>query len=130
MAVSKSSLSAGELIYTVLKSNPEVSARVLKVYPVVDESEATLPYIVYRRVQFDKGPVKGQRGPDTAYIEVECYTKDYTEGVELAEAVRDALDGRQYSFAGLVMRACDLTDSSEDWAGDAYVQSMTFACRM
>lgn len=129
MAASKSSLSAGELIYAILKTDPEVSKRAAKVYPVV-EDEATLPYIVYRRKQFDKGPVKGQRGNDTVYIEVQCFTKDYTESVELAEAVRDALDAQVFRHEDLVMRACDLTDSYEDWVDDAFVQSLTFTCKM
>lgn len=129
MAVSKSSLSAGELIYAVLAEDPEVSKRVNKVYPVIDD-EAELPYIIYRRTQLEKSPVKSERGADTVTIEVQCFTKDYADGVELAEAVRDALDGMQINHEGLVMRACDLVDSAEDWADDAYVQSLAFACKM
>lgn len=129
MGVSKSSLSAGELIRAVLIENSEVSARVNKVYPVV-EDKAELPYIVYRRARFRKEQVKNRRGPDTVEIEIQCYTQDYTEGVELAEAVRDALDGVQITHEGLVMRACDLADSEETWIDDAYVQELIFNCQM
>ncbi len=38
MAVSRSSLSAGEIIRAVLVEDPEVSARTGKVYPVVEDS--------------------------------------------------------------------------------------------
>ena len=92
MAVSKSSLSAGEIIRAILIEDSEVMARAKKVFPVVEDS-AELPYIVYRRTQLVQTPVKGQRGADTVGIEILCYTAGYTEGVELAEAVRDALDG-------------------------------------
>ena len=129
MAVSKSSLSAGELIRAVLIENEEVATRASKVYPVV-EDKAELPYIVYRRAQLEKGLVKNQRGNDTVAIEIQCYTKDYTEGVELAEAVRDALDGVQIEHEGLVMRSCDLADSEETWIDDAYVQCLVFNCKM
>ena len=94
MAVSKSSLSAGEIIRAVLTSDPEVTARAKKVYPVVEDT-AELPYVVYRRTQLEQGQVKGRRGNDNVTIEVLCYTKGYTEGVELAEAVRDAWTTRQ-----------------------------------
>jgi hypothetical protein len=79
MAVSRSSLSAGEIIRAVLVEDPEVSARTGKVYPVVEDS-AELPYIVYRRTQLEQAQVKGQRGADTVGIEVLCYTQHYTEG--------------------------------------------------
>lgn len=125
MAVGKSSLSAGEIIRAVLMSDSEVMARAKKVFPVVEDT-AELPYIVYRRTQLEQEPVKGRRGADTVGIEILCYTKGYTEGVELAEAVRDALDGKQGEADGLAMRSCYLTDSEEAWQDDAYVQQLMF----
>lgn len=129
MAVSKSSLSAGEIIRAVLTSDPEVTARAKKVYPVVEDT-AELPYIVYRRTQLEQGQVKGRRGNDNVTIEVLCYTKGYTEGVELAEAVRDALDNKTAESDGLVMRSCYLTDSEEAWQDDAYLQVLVFNVKM
>ena len=129
MAVSKSSLSAGEIIRAVLTSDPEVTARAKKVYPVVEDT-AELPYVVYRRTQLEQGQVKGRRGNDNVTIEVLCYTKGYTEGVELAEAVRDALDNKTAESDGLVMRSCYLTDSEEAWQDDAYLQVLVFNAKM
>ena len=129
MAVSKSSLSAGEIIRAVLTSDPEVTARAKKVYPVVEDT-AELPYVVYRRAQLEQGQVKGRRGNDNVTIEVLCYTKGYTEGVELAEAVRDALDNKTAESDGLVMRSCYLTDSEEAWQDDAYLQVLVFNVKM
>lgn len=129
MAVSKSSLSAGEIIRAVLTEDPEVAARTGKVYPVV-EDKADLPYIVYRRTQLEQGKVKGQRGNDSVTIEILCYTEGYTEGVELAEAVRDALDGKSAESDGLVMRSCHLEDSEEAWQDDAYLQVLVFNVKM
>lgn len=125
MGVSKSSLSAGEIIRDILVNNAEVAARAKKVFPVVEDS-AELPYIVYRRTQLEQEPAKGRRGADTVGIEILCYTQHYTEGVELAEAVRDALDGAQGEKEGLVMRSCYLADSEEAWQDDAYVQQLVF----
>ncbi len=129
MAVSKSSLSAGEIIRAVLTEDPEVAARAKKVYPVVEDS-AELPYIVYRRTQLEQGEVKGKRGNDTVTIEVLCYTEGYTEGVELAEAVRDALDNKTAESDGLIMRSCYLKDSEETWQDDAYLQVLVFNVKM
>lgn len=125
MAVSKTSLSAGEIIRTILANDAEVTTRANKIYPVV-EDRADLPYIVYRRTQLKQDPIKNGRGADTVGIEILCYTKQYTEGVELAEAVREALDGVQGESDGLVMRSCYLEDSEEAWQDDAYVQQLVF----
>lgn len=125
MAVGKSILSAGEIIRAVLMSDSEVMARAKKVFPVVEDT-AELPYIVYRRTQLEQEPVKGRRGADTVGIEILCYAKGYTEGVELAEAVRDALDGKQGEADGMAMRSCYLMDSEEAWQDDAYVQQLVF----
>lgn len=125
MAVSKTSLSAGEIIRAILANDAEVTTRANKIYPVV-EDRADLPYIVYRRTQLKQDPTKNGRGADTVGIEILCYTKQYTEGVELAEAVRDALDGAHGEADGLVMRSCYLEDSEEAWQDDAYVQQLVF----
>lgn len=125
MAVSKSSLSAGEIIRAMLIADSEVMAHTSKVFPVV-EDKAELPYIVYRRTQLEQTPTKAGHGADTVGIEILCYTAGYTEGVELAEAVRSALDNRQGETDGLAMRSCYLTDSEEAWQDDAYVQQLVF----
>lgn len=125
MAVSKTSLSAGEIIRGILIADPEVMQRAKKVYPVVEDT-AELPYIVYRRTQLEQNPVKGRTGADTVGIEILCYTEHYTEGVELAEAVRAALDDVQGESDGLVMRSCYLSDSEEGWQDDAFVQQLVF----
>lgn len=118
-------MSAGEIIRSILMADDEVAARIKKIFPVVSDS-AELPYIVYRRAQLEQTPVKTGRGADTVGIEVLCYTEHYTEGVELAEAVRNALDGAQGEAGGLVMRSCYLADSEESWQDDAYIQQLMF----
>ena len=57
MAVSKTSLSAGEIIRAILANDAEVTTRANKIYPVV-EDRADLPHIVYRRTQLKQDPPK------------------------------------------------------------------------
>lgn len=129
MGANKTSLSAGEIIREILNSDPEVAARTNKIFPVAVDN-ADLPYVLYRRVQLEQVPVKDRRGADTVGIEIMCYTAQYTEGVELAEAVRAALDGRQAELDGLRMRSCFLSDSEEAWQDDAYVQQLIFTVKI
>ena len=126
MAANKTSLSAGSIIRDMLLKDAEVKKRTNKVFPVATDT-AVLPYILYRRASMEQNPTKaGYPGADTVAIEVVCYTEKYADGVELAEAVRAALDGKQGEKDGLVIRSCILTDSEEGYDSDAYAQQLVF----
>lgn len=127
--MSKSSISVGEIVRHVLMEDIQVSSRVRKIFPVVVDN-ATLPYIVYRRSSMTQDPAKQERGADTVMMQIICYTKDYQSGVELAETVRDALDGKWAEHEGLRMRSCTLTDCQESWVDNAYVQNLIFTIKL
>lgn len=130
MAISKTSLSAGAVIRDILLSNEEVKQRTNKVFPIVID-KAQLPYILYRRAALSHNPSKqGTPGADTVTMEVVCYTAKYVEGVELAEAVRGALDYASAESGGVQMRSCTLADSEEGYEDDAFVQSMIFTIKI
>ena len=126
----KSSLSAGEFIYSILTSDQTVSGLVTKVFPVVVDS-ATLPYVAYRRASLDHNPTKaGLPGADTINIDVYCYAATYSASVTLAEAVREALDYNSTEVNGMRMRSCYLTNASEGYEDDAFVQMLTFTIKI
>lgn len=127
----KSFLSAGEIIRKILSQDEAVKALgTTKVYPLV-VSEAVLPYVVYYRTGMSRTAVKGLAGADTVAMDVMCFAADYTASVELAEAVREALDGVNYADDdGYVMRSCQLVDSSESYNGEAYVQTLSFEIKI
>lgn len=130
MAVPKTSLSAGAVIRAVLLEDAEVAARTNKVFPVVADS-AELPYILYRRASLSPNPQKsGQPGADEIQVEVICFTERYGEGVELAEAVRAALDMVSAEHEGMHMRSCYLLESEEAYQNDAFVQQLVFSIKM
>jgi hypothetical protein len=113
----------------MLLNCPAVAARTNKVFPVVTD-EAKLPYILYRRASMEQIPVKSAAGADTVRIEVLCFTEKYAEGVELAEAVRSALDQQQAETDGLRIRSCTYIDGEESWQDDAYVQELDFSVKL
>lgn len=130
MAQRKTSLSAGAVIRSILLSDEEVKKRANKVFPIVID-QAQLPYILYRRAALQHNPTKaGMPGADTVTMEVVCYTAQYAEGVELAEAVRSALDYRQVESGGVTMRSCTLADSEEGFEDDAFVQQLVFQVKI
>lgn len=126
MMTTKTSLSAGAVIREILLGDEDVKQRANKIFPVVT-GKAELPYILYRRAALQHNPTKArQPGADTVTMEVFCYTASYADGVELAEAVRKALDYAQGEKDGLIMRSCTLVDSEEDFTDDAFVQCLSF----
>lgn len=126
-AAAPTSLSAGAVIRSLLLADEAVAAKARKVFPVAIDTSAELPYVLYRRAALEPTPQKnGQPGNDAALIEVVCFAATYAASVELAEAVRAALDFATGEAAGLRLRACHLTDSDEDWRDDAFVQRLVF----
>lgn len=122
------------MLYALLNGDAELMAKVTKVFPVVTDN-ATLPYIAYRRTGISRTPVKGG-GADTVSMEVGCFADTYAGSVELAEAVRELLDGAQHvvvdSDGGgtMVLRSCFLSDGNETYEGDAFCQTLIFDMKL
>ena len=126
----KSSLSAGELIRATLLEDAEVCAATTRIFPVKAE-DATLPYILYRRAELEVSPQKsGKPGSEKLQIELDCCSQGYEEGLKLAETVRSALDFVSTENDGLQMRACPLSNASEEYQGDIFMQKLIFTIKI
>ena len=126
----KSSLSAGELIRATLLEDAEVCAATTRIFPVKAE-DATLPYILYRRAELEVSPQKsGKPGSEKLQIELDCCSQGYEEGLKLAETVRSALDFVSTENDGLQMRACLLSNASEEYQGDIFMQKLIFTIKI
>ena len=133
MAVSKhTSLSVGRLLRSLLLESEGVRKRSNgKIFPVrIPVDPAELPYIAYMRTGVTYEPDKGDDYADTAQVAVSCYSADYESGVELAESVRDVLDGAEGYNDEMAMRSCTLVNADETWEGDAFVQNLVFEIRI
>lgn len=102
-----------------------VDKRVSKIFPLVVD-DAKLPYILYRRAGFTQQGVKTHvKTPDVVEIEIACFAATYSESVEIAELVREALDyGSTQAYRG-----CFLVDASEHFVDDTFVQNLRFEVR-
>lgn len=125
-----SSLSAGELIRATLLEDAEVCAATTRIFPVKAE-DATLPYILYRRAELEVSPQKsGKPGSEKLQIELDCCSQGYEEGLKLAETVRSVLDFVSTENDGLQMRACYLSNASEEYQGDIFMQKLIFTIKI
>lgn len=130
------SLSVGLLVRDLLISDERVAAIATKIYPVVAEANAQLPYVCYRRANYERQVAKGPgQGADAVAVEFLCYDKTYAGSIALAEAVRACLDHQSAVYDDgeghkLAARSIDLEGSEEGWMDDAYAQSLVFTVRV
>ena len=123
----RTALSAGIIIRDILANSETVGTD--KIYPVVSDN-ATTPYIVYRRISAQSVPTRAASGADAVTVEILCMDPDYSGSVELAEAVRAALEYAELERGGLTMRGCMLEDSEELWQDDTFIQRLIFRVRI
>lgn len=89
------------------------------------------PYVVFRRSGLVETAVKGTRGADTVTIELLCVCPEHEQSLELAEAVRDALDGTEITTDdGYTIRSCRLTAAQEYAEDDNFIQQLIFTVKI
>lgn len=126
--MSVSSISIGKVIRGILASNGDLKKKTTKIFPVVT-STANLPYISYRLTGLQGIPTKTYSNADVVTVEVLCFADTYEHSVELAELVRNALDGAQGEYSGVRMRSCMLSGAEDAWENDAYIERLVFTIR-
>ncbi len=103
----------------------EIGVPVQAVYGATPDLVPDGPLIAFRRTGLSTGYTKAAANSE-ATVEVWIYHPDYVAGVELAERVRAAIEGRSGKTGGLILTRATLADASEDFTGDKYVQILTF----
>ena len=132
MQNSKSIISCAALIAEVLGDAIRDEKVSVMAYPVIAPEKAVCPYVVYRRAKIMTRPDKSGSHADTALVEVLCCGSTYAQSVEVAEFVRKSLDGVQSvsDDGSLSMRSCTLSDATEGWESQTFIQKLTFTVRM
>lgn len=128
-------LSAGLLIRELLTGDPEVMKKAKKVFPVVTDEAATLPYLAYRQVDNEEARVKGHLGSELTTVEIVCYAEHYGEAVAMSEAVRNALDNKSAHYEDeegnyLDAKAIHFAGAEDTWADDAFSKDMLFTIKI
>lgn len=92
-----------------------------KVFPLVATPKTTFPFVVYRRISYQPRSTKDYLG-ERVGIEINVAAEKYEEGVTIANAIADALQGRETPL----IERIDMTNASEIFLQDTFVQSMQF----
>lgn len=132
--VKRTSLSAGLAVYSLLKE--ALGDRVTKIYPVVSDENAEMPFVVYRRTGIRSENVKGSTAFDSSTLEVSVFSKDYGQGVELTERIRAALEHttirctKERDGFDMTVGCTRMTDCEESWDADCFRQDLTVECKI
>ena len=96
-------MTVGKAIFYLLDNSTDLTAIVgTRIYPEVAQQDAPLPYVVYNISNNEPSDTKREPSKlDTANIEVNCYSTSYTEVIDMAVAVRAALDRVRGTYNGV-----------------------------
>jgi hypothetical protein len=118
------SLQVGKAIYNLLSNDANVTGRVQnKIYPLIADTGTTFPFIVYRRTGIE--PDRFIYKEDT-YVEVVIASDKYNESIEIADLVKDALQGKRGIYSGINIQDIRMTNADEDYIEDTFIQNLTF----
>ena len=115
------SLQIGKAIYHLLKKDSRIKEKVgSKIYPLIVEESTTFPFIIYN---YTKGSYSVN---ESVTVDVVIASKDYIDTIELADYVRDALEGRRGNFAGVEINDIRMISADEEYIEDTFIQNLTF----
>lgn len=90
-----------------------------KVFPLVANAGTTFPFIVYRRNGYRPYSNKDYTD-EVAYIELAVLSDNYIDGVQVADAVGNALDDKETQTIDEIV----IENASEEYNSDTYIQKI------
>lgn len=97
------------------------------IFLLVAEAETDYPYAVITRTRINSTNENKDFNTDEIGFNIRIWSDKYDEAVEIADAMRAALEGRVIETDdNEIIDSITLTSSSESWTGDAYLESIDF----
>lgn len=123
------SISIGVHIYERLKSSAELTRLVgEKIYPLSTKKQTTFPFIIYNRTGLTPNETKDRYGSgDNVTVELVVADSNYTRSIEIAEAVRVALEHKGGDYSLFSVTDAKLVACAEDFIEETYIQQLTFS---
>ena len=114
-------LNIGAYIFDRLSTNIPT----IKTYPIVADNDAKYPFIVYKRIGLSSLMCKDGNYEDVATVEVTVVAEKYAISVDIAQQVREALEGNFDTFDNMEIEVT-LQSGTEDFSDSAYTQKLTY----
>ena len=122
------SLQVGKAIYNILSNDAKIIDSVEhKIYPLIADTGTTFPFIVYRRTGIEPSDSKDRFiYSENTYVEVVIASDKYNESIEIADLVKDDLQGKKGNYSGINIHDIRMTNADEDYIEDTFIQNLTF----
>lgn len=123
------SISIGIHVYQKLQTSDKVTQLVGdKSYPLSTKKQTTFPFIVYKRAGLTPNETKDRYGTgDNVCVEVIVADSDYTNSINIAEAVRAALEHKRGEYATFSVTSATLLTCDEEFIEETFIQRLTFS---
>lgn len=131
------SILVGKYLYSILSANTEVTTLVDpdKILPLLamgqeDNGEfidIKFPFITYTREDITPVYTKDMLTDNLVKFTIMCVDKDYINCLDVANAVRHALECKRYSDENIKIFTIKLDSIQEDLIENAYVQTLHFS---
>lgn len=129
------SLKTGTYLRNILEQDSDFQQLITidKVVPIIALPDTKYPIVTYTREniypQYTKAAPTGGWSNDLQYT-FRVYTgidsTAYDLGIDIANAIRNALEWTTYKDEDLIIHPIELISSTEYFADDSYVQQLTF----
>jgi len=123
------SISIGTAIRSILLNNSTVSGLTTQIYPIFAPDVTIVPYVVFIRKSVNAEYTKDGLLYDDCNVEINIVDNNYTQCVNIAQAIRNALELKIGIFAGVQIYQCLLVSASETYDIDGYITTLEFAIK-
>jgi hypothetical protein len=129
------SLLCSKYVQSILEENEEVKSILgtdqHKIFPLLQPDQLTFPFIVHARTslttQYTKNLPFGFGWTNDVTYTVNCVSNDYIQCIELANAVRHAMEGYQWKDENIHIEPIQLQQVSEYTIDDTtFVEELQF----
>lgn len=91
-----------------------------------EEEDITFPFIVYSRTSLTPTYTKDNLTENDVTMQIVCVSDDYVNSLDVANAVRNALECKGASVDGMTIYPIKMESITESTMEDAYIQTLTF----
>ncbi len=120
---------AGKYLRQILTNNASLMELIpaSNIFPLIANADTQFPFIVYSRTNLNAVYTKDGCCENKIQFTIIVVSDDYVQSLEIANAVRNALDTYRYSDENIVIDRIHLISAIEETMDDAYIQRMIFS---
>lgn len=117
---------AGKYLRTLLLQSDELMSLISpnKIIALQENPDTTFPFIVYSRDNITPIYTKNFLSDNNISFTIVVVSNDYDESLDIANAVRHAIEAKMYSDENITIHPIRITSVAENTLYDSYIQTI------